>query len=231
MVSAVVLRRKMFFPESISYRVRPNEKISDSRVYVSASYLFGRHIGNSSKNDSWHGLHSQSGRTAFPWECLRSRKFGQTKIEYLGAAVLRQKYVFGLEIAVDNSSFMCGCKSISNLYSPLRALSHWNRSRAEPFAQTSPFEQLGYDKRRTFVFTDQVNCQDARMTEGGGGLCFLLKTPKAVTVVESFCMEDFYGPPRGRGRCRGRDILPPCRLLPARREFRTSLALYLEPVP
>jgi hypothetical protein len=73
-----------------------------------AAHLFRRHVAHGSQHLSWTGLLVERNRCGIFFCELRLYEFGQSKIEDLNPAILEQKKILRLKIAVDDSFFVGG---------------------------------------------------------------------------------------------------------------------------
>src|ERR1700742_3223637 len=86
----------------------------------------------------------------------------QSKIEHLSKAIGPHHDVFGLDVAVNNSSFMCGCKRGRNLTADRSHLRNRN-STATNSAKRNAFYELHYDGDRRIGANHLMNDDDIRM--------------------------------------------------------------------
>src|ERR1700685_4736611 len=90
----------------------PKEKIS-LRGWL-AFQLFRRHVLHGAENRSWHGKRSAHGRGSAGISLQNFLVLRQTEIEQFRAG-LRQHYVRGFQVAMDNSLPVGFVESVGNL--------------------------------------------------------------------------------------------------------------------
>src|SRR4029079_13768430 len=78
-------------------------------------------------------------------------EFSQTKVKDLDSAVLRDKQVFRLKIAVYDAFTMGGCESLGDLDCVIHSLPYCQWPPSNVLAQCQPFQELGHQIGSSFV--------------------------------------------------------------------------------
>ena len=96
------------------------------------------------------------------------RQLGQTKIQHLGLAALRQENIGRLNVAVDDAFFVRGIQGVGGLDTDAHQIVHRNRAAADPLAQRLALQQFHGDEVMAVGFVHLMNGADVGMAERRG---------------------------------------------------------------
>src|SRR5664279_2533361 len=108
---------------------------------------------------------------------------GETKVEELGVAVLRQEDVLGLDVSMDDPFPVRRSETFRHLQPDVEGLPQRERSFGQRLTQRLAFQKLHDDKRDSAFLPDVKEGKDVRMREGGDGLCLVLEAGEGVGVL------------------------------------------------
>ena len=110
---------------------------------------------------------------------------GDSEVEDLRAAIVGQKDVLRLDVAVNDSHGVRGAEPVRNLRCDLRGARRREGPRLEPLGQRLALQQLRDRVRDVPVRARVVDGEDARVVQRGDGARFPLEAPEAVFVVDA----------------------------------------------
>ena len=94
---------------------------------------------------------------------IRRRELCQAKVEDLYTAVLNEKKIIRLEVAMDDAFLMrCG-NAAGHLSRNVECFARRERATSQPLAECFPFEQFGNNVRRAVMQPNVVDGEDVRM--------------------------------------------------------------------
>ncbi len=130
-----------------------------------AADLLWRHVAERAEHDVRR--RSRQRRTIAIEERHLDPTQGQTEVENLDRAVVGEKHVLRLEIAVDDAARVRRGEAVGDRHRDLHRLTPGNRALLQPRSQCPTFEQL-HDRDRGVVDDGElVNREDARVRKGG----------------------------------------------------------------
>ena len=181
-----------------------------ARVQPFSPYLFGRHIvcrphGCAGQRQpqirrGWRGRRSVARIGQLRAPIVGAGRFldhfRQAEVKDPGFAVIRDKDVGRLDIAMNNAFLVCRSEPGDHLHGEIKQLTGRQRlvllaSALNQFAQRLPLEQLHHEKRLAFMFAEFVDGADVGVIENGGGPRFPFKALEGAGVMSQFGGKEF----------------------------------------
>src|SRR5438477_9985156 len=110
------------------------------------------------------------------------RQLSQAEVEDFDVTIAPHHDILRLDVAVNNSGFVCGGERRSSLNGDIEHRAQRQMFARDLLPQRLTINEFGRDVVRATYFTNLVNGDDVRMIEGGGGFRFLLEAAHAVEV-------------------------------------------------
>src|ERR1039458_9220158 len=119
-------------------------KLVTPEVDVGSPRLLGRHVGHRSEDDALFADRSERGGTRVVRTAARDVVAGKAEVEDLGPAVLRQKDVFGLDVAVDDPFLVSRGEPVGHLAGDVECPAQRHRAVGHRSAERLALQQLAY---------------------------------------------------------------------------------------
>ncbi len=124
-------------------------------------------------------------------------ELGQAKIEDFDGAAVGDKNVGGLDVTVENPSFVGGVECVGELDADVDGARNREGAEGEDSVEGLAFEQLHGDESAAIVFFDGVNRANARMIERGRGAGFAKEALESLRVAARVFRKEFQGDAAG----------------------------------
>ncbi len=155
-----------------------------------ALHLLRRHVAERAEHDARLGARRGRRQIGDLASLLHARQLGQSEVEDLDSAVLRDEEVLGLQVAVDDPFLVRGRQALRDLPRVVERLAKREAPAGQLRAQGLAFEQLLHDVGRAVVGPDVVNRRDVGMVQEPRRLGLLLEPPQPVRVRREGCRQD-----------------------------------------
>jgi hypothetical protein len=121
------------------------------------------------------------------------RQLCKSKVQNFRLSSVNEKYVWRLDVAVNEAFCVCSFQSVSNLYSDVHDLRYRDRPARDAVLQRLAFQQLHGDKRAAFKLSDVVDCADVWVIQRGGGTCFATKSLDCLSILGNIVRQELQG--------------------------------------
>ena len=193
--------------------------------------LLRAHVGGRPENHAVTRVaDAHCGRPRQRWAgSIGGAHFRQPEVEDFHSTRGRNLDIRGLQIAMDDSSFVRGVERIGDLPRDRERL--WNRqaldsclTSGELVREGVPFDQLQHQRRNAVRLLDAVDRTDMRMIEGREQAGFTLEPGETVGIRRKRRRQNLDRDVPSQLRVAARDTPPPCRLRQSAPRSRTARA-------
>ena len=109
----------------------------------------------------------------------------QPEVQDLRHAVLREKNVLGLQVAMDDAEIVCGGQTVRYLHGDPQQRFHRDRTVRGQLAQRPPLDEFHGEIRHTVGFADVVDGHHVRVRQRRRGSRLSLESPPRVGVGQT----------------------------------------------
>ena len=120
-------------------------------------------------------------------------QLGETEIEDLQAAIVRDENIFRFQVAMDDAFVVRGSQTLRDLRRVFHSAPRGQRAIVHFDAKRMSFEKFGDEVRRAVVFANVMNGENVGMIQRSNRASFLLEAPQAVGIFRKCFREDFDG--------------------------------------
>ena len=143
--------------------------------------LLGCHVWQSAKQRA--GLrHRRVGLGRGLGQRLARCSLGQPEVQHLHCPVFPHLDVRGLQVAVDDTSFVSGFECLSDLLGYRQSFIQRNRALLDPVSQRRPLDQLQHQRTGIVTFLNAVDLRDVRMVQAGKNLRLSLEPCQPIRI-------------------------------------------------
>ena len=175
----------------------PERKQIRARVHFLASSLFGRHVRHRSQQRARRaqqffrerGLRGDA--DCFRDRAVLRRQLCQAEIQDLHLAVLRDQYVFRLQVAMHHAFGVRRVQRVGDLDAEFDDLLDFQRLSMDSLPQVRPFQPLHHDERLVLEFDDVVDRADVRVIQRRGGARLSIQAFQGKRVAGKFRGQEF----------------------------------------
>src|SRR5215468_7895387 len=152
-------------------------------INCATAYLFGRHVTSGAHHRARIRVYATRGNISLSSVVVRwLDQLCQPEIQNLDPVIIGDEEIVRFEVAMNDSLFVGGGESVSDLYCVLDCFTLGDWAIVESITQRLTFKQLGDDIGGAIVGANVINDENVWVIECAGGLGFLLKPMQAIGI-------------------------------------------------
>ena len=189
--------------------------------------LFGTHVRRCPQDHAHVGHRGSGDRRRQRWVARAGchfQRLRQTEVEHLHSAVRPQRDVRGLQVTMDDASFVRGLESVGDLVSDRDGLTERHRPLRDAIGERLSLDELENEGVNVCRILDAVDRRDVRVVERREDLRFALEARDALAIEREARRAGLSARRRVRASCRARETPRPYHPTRAVRGLRTAQA-------